>query len=171
MIARSFPVVLTLLLAVAPVTIPAAPQVDWDESVDIDLERADLVQTLSSFATIGGARIIADPEVSGAVTARFDSVPWSKVLDSICVDHDLACYWIPGAPPVLRVGPSDVGFSGLAESITLELKGAPLDGVLGAFQVIRDEALDLATELPGLVDIKLHAVPWPVAGSLWGIGG
>ncbi|MEO1087553.1 MAG: hypothetical protein AAFY88_25215, partial [Acidobacteriota bacterium] len=116
-----------------------------------------------SFATIGGAHVIADPVVGGSVTAHFDDVPWSNALDSICRDHDLACYWQPGAPPTLRVGPSDVGFSGLAESISLELKGAQLSHVLEAFQVIGDEALALAPDLAGTVDIKLNAVPWPVA--------
>ncbi|MEM1180752.1 MAG: hypothetical protein AAGM22_20570, partial [Acidobacteriota bacterium] len=156
---------LAALAASAPLAPPAsaAPQVDWDQAVDIHLSSADLVETLKSLATIGGGAIEVDPEVRGSVTADFEATPWSEALDSICRAHDLACYWVAGAPPALRVGPSDVGFSGLAESISLALMGARLDRVLDAFAAISGEPLDQAPDLTAPVDIKLTNVPWPLA--------
>jgi type II secretory pathway component HofQ len=57
--------------------------------VDLSLRDADLVETLRSFAEIGGFNLIIDPGVKGKVTVELKGVPWDQALEQILKINNL----------------------------------------------------------------------------------
>jgi type IV pilus assembly protein PilQ len=57
--------------------------------VDLSLRDADLVETLRSFAEIGGFNLIIDPGVKGTVTVELQGVPWDQALEQILKINNL----------------------------------------------------------------------------------
>lgn len=50
------------------------------QRIDLELQDADIHQVLRMFSEIGRVNIIAEPGVSGKVTARFTSTPWDEAF-------------------------------------------------------------------------------------------
>ncbi len=61
----------------------------FGEPIDLSLRDADLVETLRSFAEIGGFNLLIDPSVQGTVTVELKSVPWDLALEQILKIHRL----------------------------------------------------------------------------------
>lgn len=61
----------------------------FGEPITLSLKDADLVETLRSFAELGGFNLVIDPAVSGTVTAEFKDVPWDQALEAILKIHGL----------------------------------------------------------------------------------
>ena len=55
----------------------------FGEPIDLSLREADLVETLRTFADIGGFNLIIDPSVKGTVTVELKGVPWDQALEQI----------------------------------------------------------------------------------------
>lgn len=55
----------------------------FGEPIDMSLRDADLVETLRTFAEIGGFNLIIDPAVKGTVTVELKDVPWDQALEQI----------------------------------------------------------------------------------------
>ncbi|MEE8525198.1 MAG: secretin and TonB N-terminal domain-containing protein [Thermoanaerobaculia bacterium] len=55
----------------------------FGEAIDMSLRDADLVETLRTFAEIGGFNLIIDPAVKGTVTVELKGVPWDQALEQI----------------------------------------------------------------------------------------
>lgn len=159
-LALSLTLVLTLLL-----TLPAlaSPQIGHDEPIAMELNDADLVEVLQSFAAIGGAQPDIDATLEGKVTVRVENTPWSEALDDLCLEHDLECLWIQGDPPTLRIRPAGDGYAGFPENISLALRRADRSQVLTSFEAITDGAVTLVGEFEGAVSLESRGVPWPYA--------
>lgn len=155
------------LACVAGLTSAAAhakPQADDAQPIDLSLRKADLPTVLESFARIAGGALDISPEVGGDVTVELSAVPWKKALHGICLEHELSCFWMEGDEPKLVVRRSD-GFRGLADSIDMALRKAPLQVVLQAMASITGDAfdVDVDSDIEGVVDIQISSTPWPKA--------
>jgi type II secretory pathway component GspD/PulD (secretin) len=83
---------------------------DLDEPIDIQLKDASLRETLASFATIAGTKVVIDPALEGVVTIHLQNTPVRAALDAICRME--GCRWelVEAAEgPVLRFTPSGQG--------------------------------------------------------------
>ena len=84
-----------LVLAAALLATAAAAQPQGEERryfgepIDLSLKDADLVETLRSFAEIGGFNLILHPGISGTVTVELKDVPWDQALEAILRMHGL----------------------------------------------------------------------------------
>ncbi len=156
-----------ILIASFLTPVATAAQIDPDQPIDLELERASLVETLKSFASISGSRLDVDPAVGGSVTLALERTPWRQVLDRICSDHQLNCELLSGEPPVLRVRSTEgaegaAAQSGYAQAIDMWLKGGDLRetlqafGMIGGIEVIVDDAVS------GTLTIEIQDAPWTV---------
>lgn len=147
----------------------AVPQAEPDQPINLSLKKAPLPTVLESFARISGGELDIDPEIDGTVTVDLESVPWRAALGQICRTHRISCYWSEGPasgsePSRLVVRPSD-GFAGMAESIDMELRKAPIGIVLQAMDSITGKTFRVEVDpaLDGVVDVQLSSTPWPEA--------
>ncbi|MCG8454969.1 MAG: hypothetical protein MI919_01715, partial [Holophagales bacterium] len=156
----TLPILLALVAWILVAPAWAAPQVDSEEPIDIDLVAADLHQVLQSFAAIGAAELDATSDITGEVTVHLEGVPWARALDEVCAEHRLACRWRGGEPPTLEVRQAAGDYAGFPENISLELAGAERSQVLASFPVITDEGVVLEGTFLGKVTLELKDVPW-----------
>jgi len=59
------------------------------EPIDMSLKKADLVETLRSFATISDLNFVIQPGVSGSVTVELKGVPWDQAMEQILKINNL----------------------------------------------------------------------------------
>lgn len=59
------------------------------EPIDMSLRDADLVETLRTFARIGGFNLLVQPGIRGSVTVELRGVPWDQALEAILKTHGL----------------------------------------------------------------------------------
>ncbi len=60
------------------------------EPIDMSLKKADLVETLRSFATISDLNFVIQPGVTGSVTVELKGVPWDQAMEQILKINNLA---------------------------------------------------------------------------------
>ncbi|MEM7587915.1 MAG: hypothetical protein AAF560_31290 [Acidobacteriota bacterium] len=160
--------VLCFLTLCLPVTEPAsASQLDPDELINLELKRADLVETLKSFAQISGSTLDIDPSIRGQVTISMKAARWTDVLSQICLDQGLNCEILEAEPPVMRVRATAeshgaAAVPGYVEAISLVLKDADLRQTLQAFAVITQRDVVIDDAVSGKVTINIGAAPWTV---------
>ena len=61
----------------------------YGEPIDMSLRKADLVETLRSFATISDLNFVIQPGVSGSVTVELKGVPWDQAMEQILKINNL----------------------------------------------------------------------------------
>ncbi len=61
----------------------------YGEPIDMSLRKADLVETLRSFATISDLNFVIQPGVSGTVTVELKGVPWDQAMHQILKINNL----------------------------------------------------------------------------------
>ena len=61
----------------------------YGEPIDMSLRKADLVETLRSFATISDLNFVIQPGVSGNVTVELKGVPWDQAMEQILKINNL----------------------------------------------------------------------------------
>lgn len=66
------------------------------EPIDLSLRDADLVETLRSFAEIGGFNLVLQPGIEGKVTVELKQVPWDLALEQILKVNNLGMEVIAG---------------------------------------------------------------------------
>lgn len=59
------------------------------DRIDMSLKKADLVETLRSFATISDLNFVIQPGVSGSVTVELKGVPWDQAMEQILKINNL----------------------------------------------------------------------------------
>lgn len=59
------------------------------EPIDMSLKKADLVETLRSFATISDLNFVIQPGVTGSVTVELKGVPWDQAMEQILKINNL----------------------------------------------------------------------------------
>ncbi len=59
------------------------------DPIDMSLKKADLVETLRSFATISDLNFVIQPGVSGSVTVELKGVPWDQAMEQILKINNL----------------------------------------------------------------------------------
>jgi type IV pilus assembly protein PilQ len=59
------------------------------EPIDMSLKKADLVETLRTFATISDLNFVIQPGVSGSVTVELKGVPWDQAMEQILKINNL----------------------------------------------------------------------------------
>jgi beta-lactamase regulating signal transducer with metallopeptidase domain len=69
-----------ILIRIVPKTATAKTP-SSDEPISLDLKNADIRDVLLTFAKLTNTDIVADPEISGKVTASLHDVPWTEALD------------------------------------------------------------------------------------------
>ncbi len=156
---------LALGLSSAPTV--TASQLDPDELINLELEQADLVETLKSFAQISGSYLDIEPSVRGKVTLSLEAVSWTDAIDQICTEHQLNCEISSGESSVVRVrsaaaGAGATSIPGYVEAISLALKSADLRQTLQAFAVITQRDVVIDDGVSGTVTINIGAAPWSV---------
>lgn len=62
-----------------------------DDLIDIELEDADLRETLRAFGSIAQARVVIDESLEGKVTIKLHNTPVNHALDALCRVH--GCTW------------------------------------------------------------------------------
>lgn len=76
-----------ILLAVLAITPMLTAQPDEPENlgrpISLNLEDADLLDVLATFAEISAVEILVESGISGTVTATFDEVPWDRALFAV----------------------------------------------------------------------------------------
>lgn len=82
-------------------TLSAGQRAYTGETIDLELNNADIKDVLRTFAQLTGLNIAIDPNVGGQVTVSFDDVPWDQALELILRQNGLT-YTIDGN--VMRVG-------------------------------------------------------------------
>lgn len=128
--------------------------------IDVSLLRADLVQTLTSFARIASLDVSVDPAVHGSVTVSLESAPWPAALDLICAASGCDLLWGDGTLAVVPASPAAIAGSRLDLSVV----DADLGAVLGSFaklSALEGVALDVdpaASRTP--VTASLEDVSW-----------
>ncbi len=139
-------------------------QINEDEPIDIQLENADLRETLQSFGAISGSQLDMSPDIEGSVTLDVKKVPWTEALDQVCRDHEIACEIVPGDPPVLRVrGAADSPLPpGFADAISMSLVDADLRSILAMFEKVTGYTVQVAEGVEGKVNVNFRSVPWPL---------
>lgn len=159
-------IVLCLLVATSLSTGPAdaRPQADLDEPLDLELREASLHETYEVLAALAGVSLDMPPELEGRVTVSLHQVPWRHTVEQICSIQDLACFLSQGDEPSLHVRPS-AGFTGLAQPISLSLRGADLMAVLDAFDALTGDDFTVVRDERWEADVSLefHAIPWHLA--------
>ncbi|MEM7352579.1 MAG: AMIN domain-containing protein, partial [Acidobacteriota bacterium] len=61
----------------------------YGELIDMSLRKADLVETLRSFATISDLNFVIQPGVGGTVTVELKGVPWDQAMHQILKINNL----------------------------------------------------------------------------------
>ncbi len=61
----------------------------YGEPIDMSLRKADLIETLRSFATISDLNFVIQPGVSGSVTVELKGVPWDQAMEQILKINNL----------------------------------------------------------------------------------
>ncbi|MCP3957559.1 MAG: type IV pilus secretin PilQ [bacterium] len=61
----------------------------YGEPIDMSLRKADLVETLRSFATISDLNFVIQPGVGGSVTVELKGVPWDQAMHQILKINNL----------------------------------------------------------------------------------
>ncbi len=61
----------------------------YGEPIDMSLRKADLVETLRSFATISDLNFVIQPNVTGTVTVELKGVPWDQAMEQILKINNL----------------------------------------------------------------------------------
>ncbi|MEM7583916.1 MAG: type IV pilus secretin PilQ [Acidobacteriota bacterium] len=61
----------------------------YGELIDMSLRKADLVETLRSFATISDLNFVIQPNVAGSVTVELKGVPWDQAMWQILKINNL----------------------------------------------------------------------------------
>ncbi|MDA8020724.1 MAG: hypothetical protein MPN21_25070 [Thermoanaerobaculia bacterium] len=157
------------ILSLVPSVAPGVPQADLGQPIDISLRKAALPSVLESFARIAGGELDIEAEIDGSTTIDLKSVPWKQALDQLCRIHSLSCYWWDSDPPESESSRLVVrrasGFAGMAESIDMELRKAPMQIVLQALDSVAGESfhVEVDPQLQGVVDVQLSSTPWPEA--------
>lgn len=162
-----------LVLALTSSVALAVPQADSSQPISLSLKEAHLPSVIESFARIAGGEIDIDPVIDGDVTVDWQSIPWKQALDRLCRTHRISCYWSEGRPsesaaesePARLVVRRSEGFVGLAASISMELRKAPLRIVLQSMDSIAGEAfrVEVDPQVDGVIDVQLSSTPWPEA--------
>ena len=62
----------------------------YGELIDMSLRKADLVETLRSFATISDLNFVIQPGVGGSVTVELRGVPWDQAMHQILKINNLS---------------------------------------------------------------------------------
>lgn len=158
---------LVVALVVGLASPVAANPLDVEQTIDIELEGADLVQTLSSFAAVLGIEPEIAHGVAGQVTVDLRGVPWIRAIDQICTEHQLNCELLQGGASRFRVRPLDAipGYTlrpGLAQNINLVLRSASLREVLESLGLVGEVEIDVAEEISGALTINIQGAPWPL---------
>ena len=68
----------------------------FGEPIDLSLKKADLVETLRSFAEVGRFNLIIQPGVQGTVTVELKQVPWDQALEQILRINNLGMEIVGG---------------------------------------------------------------------------
>jgi type II secretory pathway component GspD/PulD (secretin) len=131
-----------------------------DARIDIDLEKADVLETLESFGKVLQAEEISvDPELAGTVSIRLDGVRVRTVLDALC--ESVGCEWSfeGGVFRAWALAGEAVPASGLDAPINLALEDAPARPVLESFGRILRAEVKIDAEVGGTVTVELEEVP------------
>jgi type II secretory pathway component GspD/PulD (secretin) len=131
-----------------------------DERIDIDLEKADVRQTLESFGKVLQVdEVLIDPELAGTVSIRLESVRVRTVLAALC--DSIGCEWSleDGVFRVEAVAREAASPAGLDEKIDLDLADAPARQVLESFGRILRAEVEIDEGIGGTISVELHGVP------------
>ena len=136
----------------------------YEEALEMDLSielaEADVTETFASFAKVTGLQLSMHPAVEAKVTYTAQAEKLSDIIDGICRWYKLECFVLAGEPAILRVQPAS-GFAGFANNIDLELVAAPIEQVLGSFEVVSGQRAQVIGSFEGKLTITMHDQPWP----------
>ncbi len=149
-------------MAVLPI---AARQLPPDERLDLDLEKADLAETLRSLALIRDLTLDLGVGIEGSVTATLHNVPWSGMVETICGQMNLTCSVVDDTVLFVReAAPDPANPATEGQAISLSLRDADLFETLQAFGRIADLNLQIDPAVkPAKITVSLEGVPWPRA--------
>jgi hypothetical protein len=138
----------------------AAGSEGLDERIDIDLEKADVGETLQSFGKVLQAdEILIDPRLAGTVSIRLESVRVRTVLTALC--ESVGCEWSleNGVFRAEAVAGTPEAPAGLDEKIDLDLADAPARQVLESFGRILRVGVKMDEGIGGTISVELHGIP------------
>lgn len=147
--------------AAAPPAETETPGARLDQRLDLDLEEADLEETLRSFGKILQTQgVDLDPEVTGRITLHLENVRVETALNAVC--ESAGCAWILGHGVLtVHLAAEDRAAAeiGLDERVDIDLADADVQETLQALGRILRVPVSVDPALDGRMDVQVQDVP------------